>query len=231
MQEAQWRQLLRRRGTSSANPTGREAGGVLYRMMPPLVTRGPEVSPACASPGALGGAVGNSEERLRPPFNLAAGAGLAGPPGPCGLPGSVPALPAARTAARPGHSPSPDSGRSWETPSLTPYQRPPSVHSPEHPESPLQALGFPFAPLSSFHCGLAPHPCSRPRRTLSSHRPAPCTAPSCGPAGLQPLLFAAQEQDAGAGSLGDRAIMLARPRRPRPHRRIHNTPTYPATHI
>ena len=37
---------------------------------------------AGAPPGALGGAMGSSEERPRPPFNLATGAGLAEPPGP-----------------------------------------------------------------------------------------------------------------------------------------------------
>lgn len=55
---------------------------------------------ACALPGALGGAMGSGEQRPRPPFNLAAGAGLAGPPGACGLPSSVPALAA---APLPGH--------------------------------------------------------------------------------------------------------------------------------
>lgn len=208
---------------------GLEAGGVPYRMMPPLVTRGPEVSPAYAPPGALGGAMGSSKERLRPPFNSAAGAGLAGPPGPRGLPGSVPALPAAREAARPGHSPSPDSGRSRETPSLSPAH--------DHQASILPRTRSPHFRLADFlslHStvstpALAQHPCSRPRGTLSSHPPASRTAPSRGAASLQPLLFAALERDAGSGSLRDGAITHARRRRRRRHR-IHRTPTNTATH-
>lgn len=203
---------------------------------PPSVTRGPEVGPACAPPGALGGAMGSGEERLRPPFNLAAGAGLAGPPGPCGLPGSVPALPAARTAAQPGHSP-----RQADSSTLACCPHP-------HPNRPFSRA--PLSPHSTISDFLQPSttptpatlrsPSSRPRSTLSGHGPASSTAPSRGLAGhspcfrnprsAQPLLCTAPAlrspcspqlllsaapsssavQDAGPGSLCNREGVCAR---------------------
>lgn len=71
---------------------------------------------AGAPPGALGGAMGSSEERPRPPFNLAAGAGLAEPPGPCGLPGSVPAPLSRSHRGRAGTLPQPRRWLPGETP-------------------------------------------------------------------------------------------------------------------
>lgn len=131
--------VLHEAGAVSANLKAVGLAGVAHRPMPAGdPRRGGEAGPAsaCAPPGALGGAMGSSEERPRPPFNLAAGAGLAGPPGPCGLPGSVPALPAAPTAAGPRRSPSPAAGRPGKHLNLPPPSTSPRIHPPEHPGVP-----------------------------------------------------------------------------------------------
>lgn len=208
---------------------GREAGGVPHCRMPAFVTRGPEVSPARAAPGALGGAMGNSAERLRPPFNLAAGAGLAGPPGPRGLPGSVPALPAARSAAPPGHSPSPAPAAPGKplcplpTTAKCPLSRAPAVPTPHPRVSSRRTRQLPLRPPTP---GPLLQAWEDPRlaRACLLHSALP------RPRGPTAPLFAAQKQDARAGALPDRPVRFARPRRPPRPRRMHNAPTHTATH-
>lgn len=182
--------VLHEAGAVSANLKAVGLAGVGHRPMPAGdPRRGGEAGPAsaCAPPGALGGAMGSSEERPRPPFNLAAGAGLAGPPGPCGLPGSVPALPAAPTAAGPRRSPSPAAGRPGKHLNLPPPSTSPRIHPPEHP-----GVSAPGSRISLRSTQLPPprsarHPRCSPLATLSSPRLASSTAPSRGPAGPQPL--------------------------------------------
>lgn len=165
---------------------------------------------ACALPGALGGAMGSGEQRPRPPFNLAAGAGLAGPPGACGLPSSVPALAA---APLPGHCSVPASTLACPPPTTTgrPFSGAPGILTPDSRIS-LRSTRPPLQRRS------------RPRGTLSSHPPASSTAPSRGLAGSQLLLFAARgltlDWSRCARSHHARSAHKART-----HRRIHNTPT------
>lgn len=180
--------------------------------------------------------MGNSKERLRPPFNLAAGAGLAGPPGPCGLPGSVPALLAARTAAPPGHSPSPDSDRSWDTPSLPPTH--------DHQMSILPSPRSPHSRLSDFlslHSTASTPPASRstpaPNLGGPSHRTGlpPAQRPPAAPRAYSPCSLRPRSRTRERAPSDTELLTLARPHRPpghRHHRRIthNNTPTYTATH-
>lgn len=109
--------------------------------------RGGEADPAPsgAPPGALGGAVGSSKERPRPPFNLAAGAGLAEPPGPCCLPGSVPAPLSRSHRGRAGTLPQPAAGRPGKHLSLPSVPGPSSRAPGRAPHSRL----WDFLPLHS----------------------------------------------------------------------------------
>lgn len=141
---------------------------------------------ACALPGALGGAMGSGEQRPRPPFNLAAGAGLAGPPGACGLPSSVPALAA---APLPGHCSVPASTLACPPPTTTrrPFSGAPGVLTPDSRISlrstrpplqrrtapPLQAPRDPLvAPACLLHSAL-PWPRGLTASALCSARPDP----------------------------------------------------------
>lgn len=169
--------------------------------------------------------MGSGEERLRPPFNLAAGAGLAGPPGPCGLQSSVAALPAAHTAAQPGHFPSP------AVPGSTLTCPPPTTTKCPFSSAlriPHSRFGFPSAPPDHSLSQGAQHPCSRPRRTLSSHWPASSTAPSRGSADPQFPLFAAPGPDRDwAPSATERAYARAHASaRTRAHTHTHTINAY-----
>nr|CAI9707464.1 unnamed protein product [Rangifer tarandus platyrhynchus] len=106
-------------GALSVSPTVHEAGPghapTTAPERPPARRRGrPGLgrSPAWSPRGRNG----KQRERPRPPFNLAAGAGLAEPPGPCGLPGSVPAPLNRSHRGRAGTLPQPCRWPSGETP-------------------------------------------------------------------------------------------------------------------
>lgn len=172
--------------------------------------------------------MGSSEKRPRPPFNLAAGAGLAGPPGPCGLPGSVPALPANRTEARPAHSPSPAVPASTLTcPPLRTI-----LHSTS--EDSLQTLAPPTAPPPHS----VQHPCSR-RVGPSRHSDLP--PPQRPPAAPRPHSPGPLQRQRGLRlAWAPSATESTYPRiHPRAHTQnqpthvisacIHNTPTCTAT--
>lgn len=142
--------------------------------------------------------MGSGEERPRPPFNLAAGAGLAGPPGPCGLPAPSP----------PSQALPPRRGRDNPPARQPAAPRPPttttSVHSPEHPGVPTPDSRISFGSTRQLQLPRRTPPWLQASRILRSHTPASSAAPSRGPARPQPQLLAAPVPDAGLGSLGHR---------------------------